>query len=42
MKRTHLPLNALRVFDAAARHLSRTRVTQRAGSSSLGFFACSR
>lgn len=25
MKRTHLPLNALRVFDAAARHLSFTR-----------------
>ena len=25
MKRTHLPLNALRVFDAAARHLSYTR-----------------
>src|SRR5690606_16887404 len=24
MKRTHLPLNALRVFDAAARHLSFT------------------
>ncbi|MDJ0641666.1 MAG: LysR family transcriptional regulator [Erythrobacter sp.] len=25
MKRTHLPLNALRVYDAAARHLSFTR-----------------
>ncbi len=25
MKRTHLPLNALRVFDAAARHLSFTK-----------------
>src|ERR1700712_4636510 len=25
MKRTHLPLNGLRVFDAAARHLSFTR-----------------
>ena len=25
MKRTHLPLNALRVFDAAARHVSFTR-----------------
>lgn len=25
MKRTHIPLNALRVFDAAARHLSFTR-----------------
>src|SRR3546814_7108135 len=25
MKRTHLPLNALRVLDAAARHLSFTR-----------------
>jgi LysR family glycine cleavage system transcriptional activator len=25
VKRTHLPLNALRVFDAAARHLSFTR-----------------
>ncbi|MCC7394644.1 MAG: LysR family transcriptional regulator [Sphingomonadaceae bacterium] len=25
MKRTHLPLNALRVFDAAARHLNFTR-----------------
>ena len=25
MKRTHLPLNALRVFEAAARHLSFTR-----------------
>lgn len=25
MKRTHLPLNAMRVFDAAARHLSFTR-----------------
>lgn len=25
MKRTHLPLNALRVFDASARHLSFTR-----------------
>lgn len=25
MKRTHLPLNSLRVFDAAARHLSFTR-----------------
>ncbi len=25
MRRTHLPLNALRVFDAAARHLSFTR-----------------
>ena len=25
MKRTHLPLNALRVFDAAARHLAFTR-----------------
>ena len=25
MKRTHRPLNALRVFDAAARHLSFTR-----------------
>ncbi|MDE2301923.1 MAG: LysR family transcriptional regulator [Sphingomonadales bacterium] len=25
MKRTHLPLNALRVFDAASRHLSFTR-----------------
>ena len=25
MKRSHLPLNALRVFDAAARHLSFTR-----------------
>src|SRR3546814_15902529 len=25
MKRTHLPLNALRVFDAAALHLSFTR-----------------
>jgi len=25
MKRTHLPLNALRVFDAAARHLRFTR-----------------
>src|ERR687895_162082 len=25
MKRTHLPLNALRVFDAAARHLTFTR-----------------
>jgi len=25
VKRTHLPLNALRVYDAAARHLSFTR-----------------
>ncbi|MEY4869443.1 MAG: hypothetical protein RIS11_637, partial [Pseudomonadota bacterium] len=25
MKRTHLPLNGLRVFDAAARHLSFTK-----------------
>ena len=25
MKRTHLPLNGLRVLDAAARHLSFTR-----------------
>ena len=25
MKRTHLPLNGMRVFDAAARHLSFTR-----------------
>ena len=25
MKRTHLPMNALRVFEAAARHLSFTR-----------------
>ena len=28
MKRTHLPLNALRMFDAAARHLSLTRAAQ--------------
>ena len=38
MKRTHLPLNALRVFDAAARHLSFTRAADDIFIGSAGIF----
>ena len=35
MKRTHLPLNGLRVLDAAARHLSFTRAADELALSRL-------